>query len=178
LGESCEDVYHYGIASRISPEGPVPIFIPTRSQVKEGMALNVKNNLEALSQDVVFVTSKDKDPIRKERYVDERFHAHILRIDSNDYSAPLRASDLDQVTNDVFDAIVVSDVLVKGFVTEVFDVCGAGDVFLAAMTCGFLKTGDLKKSLLFANYVASISVRFFGNGVISENHVKEEMSRL
>ena len=41
---------------------------------------------------------------------------------------------------------------------KVFDVCGAGDTFLAALVYQFLKTKDMRKSIDFANRSAAISV--------------------
>ena len=41
---------------------------------------------------------------------------------------------------------------------KVFDVCGAGDTFLASLVYQFLKTKDMRKSIDFANRAAAISV--------------------
>ena len=41
---------------------------------------------------------------------------------------------------------------------QVFDVCGAGDVFLAALTYGFLKEGEITKAIKLANKAATLSV--------------------
>ncbi len=41
---------------------------------------------------------------------------------------------------------------------KVFDVCGAGDTFLAALVYQFLKTKEMQKSIDFANRAAAISV--------------------
>jgi sugar/nucleoside kinase (ribokinase family) len=46
--------------------------------------------------------------------------------------------------------------------TQVVDVCGAGDTFLAALTYQYLKSGDIKTSITFANRCASIAVRHRG----------------
>ena len=41
---------------------------------------------------------------------------------------------------------------------KVFDVCGAGDTFLAALVYKFLKTNDMKTSIMYANKAAAIAV--------------------
>jgi D-beta-D-heptose 7-phosphate kinase/D-beta-D-heptose 1-phosphate adenosyltransferase len=45
---------------------------------------------------------------------------------------------------------------------DVFDVCGAGDSFLAALSVKFIETNDMIKSIKFANICAGISVRHMG----------------
>ena len=46
--------------------------------------------------------------------------------------------------------------------TEVFDVCGAGDTFLAALVVEFLKTRSIGKAIELANIAASITVKHIG----------------
>ena len=46
--------------------------------------------------------------------------------------------------------------------TEVFDVCGAGDTFLAALVLEFLKTQNMEKAIEIANIAASITVKHIG----------------
>ena len=41
---------------------------------------------------------------------------------------------------------------------EVFDVCGAGDTFLAALTTAYLSCKDMEESIKFANECATYSV--------------------
>lgn len=45
---------------------------------------------------------------------------------------------------------------------DVIDVCGAGDTFLAAFTYRFLDTKDIRKSIIFANKAAGITVKHVG----------------
>jgi len=52
-------------------------------------------------------------------------------------------------------------------VIEVVDVCGAGDVFLAAMVFKHLETGDMDIALPFANEKAAISCRSIGAVCVS-----------
>jgi hypothetical protein len=50
LGDSCLDVYQYGTVDRMSPEAPVPVFVPAHEETRPGMASNVYENLKALGQ--------------------------------------------------------------------------------------------------------------------------------
>tara|TARA_R110000824_G_scaffold84170_3_gene210110 strand:- start:2508 stop:3218 length:711 start_codon:yes stop_codon:yes gene_type:complete len=47
--------------------------------------------------------------------------------------------------------------------TEVFDVCGAGDSFLAAFVTSYMSFHNIPAAIHFANKVATISVQNFGN---------------
>lgn len=54
------------------------------------------------------------------------------------------------------------DKMYKAKKIEVVDVCGAGDVFLAAMVVKHLETGDMSIALPFANEKAAISCQSIG----------------
>jgi len=54
---------------------------------------------------------------------------------------------------------------------EVFDVCGAGDVFIAALVYKYLKNSDIIKSIKFANKCASFSVTKFGTYILTEKDI-------
>jgi len=56
---------------------------------------------------------------------------------------------------------------------EVFDVCGAGDVFLAALTSSYLDSQDLSTAIDFANRCASYSVTKFGTYVLTKEDVND-----
>jgi len=56
---------------------------------------------------------------------------------------------------------------------EVYDVCGAGDVFLAGIAYGFSKNKDIVKSIKLANRFASISVSKFGTYVLDQNDINK-----
>ena len=51
VGDVCVDNYQYGVVDRISPEAPVPVFVPTREESRNGMAANVAANLVALGSE-------------------------------------------------------------------------------------------------------------------------------
>jgi len=56
---------------------------------------------------------------------------------------------------------------------EVYDVCGAGDVFLASLVFGFLKTRDIRRSIKIANQMAGLSVTKFGTHVLTSEEISE-----
>jgi len=56
---------------------------------------------------------------------------------------------------------------------EVFDVCGAGDVFMAALVYKYMRHGSLERALDFANKCASYSVTKFGTYVLTAEDVNE-----
>ena len=115
VGDICTDVYQYGTIDRLSPEAPVPVFIPTYAKECEGMVGNVYNNLLALNCDIKLVAGWRS---KKIRLIDAKSKQHIVRIDHDIKSDPVK---LDPYVNDIFDAVVVSDYN-KGAVTyEVID---------------------------------------------------------
>ena len=57
-------------------------------------------------------------------------------------------------------------------VVKVFDVCGAGDTFMAALVYEFLKTSNMQKSIDLANRAAAISVTHPGAYYLSQNDIE------
>ena len=57
--------------------------------------------------------------------------------------------------------------------TEVFDVCGAGDVFLSALVYFYLKTGSVEESIPHANKCASFSVSKLGTYVLTKGDIND-----
>jgi D-beta-D-heptose 7-phosphate kinase/D-beta-D-heptose 1-phosphate adenosyltransferase len=103
IGDACVDTYVYGTVDRISPEAPVPVFVPKREVVLDGMAGNVAKNLEALGCNVSFLHGKSS---QKQRLIDERSKQQLLRIDIDAISDPIV---FDTDIPGVYNAIVVSD---------------------------------------------------------------------
>ena len=56
---------------------------------------------------------------------------------------------------------------------NVFDVVGAGDTFLAALTYGFLKYGRIDKAIPLANKAAAVAVSHRGTYVLTKEDVNE-----
>ena len=55
---------------------------------------------------------------------------------------------------------------------KVFDVVGAGDTFLAALTYGYLKYGRIEEAIPLANKAAAVAVSHRGTYVLKEEDVK------
>ena len=56
---------------------------------------------------------------------------------------------------------------------KVFDVVGAGDTFLAALTYGYLKYGRIEEAIPFANKAAAIAVSHTGTYVLTKEDIDE-----
>ena len=56
---------------------------------------------------------------------------------------------------------------------KVFDVVGAGDTFLAALTYGYLKYGRMEEAIPFANKAAAIAVSHTGTYVLTKEDINE-----
>jgi len=244
IGDSCEDIYHYGKCERISPEAPVPILKEIRTEIKSGMSANVVENLKTFDISVLHTTNKKT--IRKHRFVDAHFSQHLLRVDEGEQDV-LDSVDIKKIKSikNSLDAVIISD-YDKGFLSfddcrkitkhfkdipvfvdskknnlscfknsiikinkkecdniaglsntsklivtlgptgalynnqvyktdkvEVFDVCGAGDVFLAALVYHFLRTKNLEDAIIFANKCASYSVTKFGTYTMTKEDIKK-----
>lgn len=115
IGESCKDKFIYGKSTRLSPEGPVPVFQPTDEVENEGMAHNVVNNLKALGNKIGLISNSEG--ITKTRYVDETFNHLIMRVDENDSCDRVPSETISDLIGGNIDAIVISDYN-KGFLTE------------------------------------------------------------
>ena len=106
IGDSCTDVFVYGRCNRLCPEGPIPVFEPSKTITNDGMAGNVVNNLRKLGvEKVELITNYEQ--ITKTRYVEEKSNQMLLRIDSNDKVA--NTFDIKQVDFDSYDAVIVAD---------------------------------------------------------------------
>jgi len=63
-------------------------------------------------------------------------------------------------------------VLYPGEKVSVYDVVGAGDTFLAALTYGYLKYGRIENAIPFANKASAIAVSHPGTYVLNQNDVE------
>jgi bifunctional ADP-heptose synthase (sugar kinase/adenylyltransferase) len=115
IGEGCKDVFQYGSCDRLAPEAPAPVFVPIESLENQGMALNVKNNLLSLKNDVVMITNENWSNITKTRNIDKKSNHMIVRIDVNDKC--FKRCDVKKIDFKCYDCIVISDYN-KGFLTE------------------------------------------------------------
>ena len=151
IGDSCTDEYVYGVCERLNPEAPVPILKYGNTQTVEGMAWNVRKNLQSFGIEVYILTHEEK--IIKRRYIDQRYNQQMLRVDIEDSIKPL---DYD-LPQDHFDALVISD-YDKGFLTtkRIFELVEGfdGPVFIDSkktnlpVDCAYIKINDDEYSKL------------------------------
>ncbi|OUX37593.1 MAG: hypothetical protein CBE33_02950 [Candidatus Pelagibacter sp. TMED273] len=113
IGDSCKDVYKYGICDRLDQEAPVPIFKEENETLYEGMTLNVANNVSSFGISCEIITNKKT--ISKIRYVDSRSNQLVMRIDQND--GVDRVKNIKQIDYKKYNAVIVSDYN-KGFLKE------------------------------------------------------------
>ncbi len=112
IGDGCTDVYQYGLVDRISPEAPVPVFVPKHKEIKPGMAGNVHQNLKALGCEVNFQRGPESI---KTRLLDIRSKQQLLRIDDDCITTPTQFDSFSLSLIESCDAIVISD-YDKGYV--------------------------------------------------------------
>ena len=83
FGELCQDKFVYGSSKRLSPEAPVPVFVPEREEVNPGMVGNVVQNLKSICDCDVKLYSQ-KNQIIKTRFVDDKSNHMFLRVDEGE----------------------------------------------------------------------------------------------
>jgi D-beta-D-heptose 7-phosphate kinase/D-beta-D-heptose 1-phosphate adenosyltransferase len=101
IGDNCTDIYQYGTVDRLSPEAPIPIFVPTHIKEQEGMAGNVYVNLVKIGCSVDLMCGSSS---KKTRLIDSRSKQQILRVDEDVKSIPIV-----NANTEGYDAIVISD---------------------------------------------------------------------
>lgn len=115
IGDSCNDIFVYGDIERISPEAPIPVFVPTHTKEHSGMACNVTNNISGLGKSVSMISNKED--IIKKRYIDNRSGQMVLRVDEHDYCKRVDRKVLTDEYLKRYNAVIVSDYC-KGFLEE------------------------------------------------------------
>lgn len=103
IGDVCVDKYVFGRIDRLSPEAPVPVFVPVTETEKPGMAANVRENLQALDCTVELLTLPGSV---KTRFIDSKSGQHIMRLDQDAGSKPL---ELETKIPPIYNAVVISD---------------------------------------------------------------------
>jgi bifunctional ADP-heptose synthase (sugar kinase/adenylyltransferase) len=118
LGESCEDIFIYGESKRLSPEAPVPVFIPHRTTTNPGMAGNVLRNIKALTNDFWLDIFCQPEKIKKTRLIDEKSNHMFIRIDEGEENIKTINLNNDKIENiKESDIVIVSDYN-KGFLDD------------------------------------------------------------
>lgn len=118
IGEICDDYFIYGECKRLSPEAPVPVFIPIRQTSNLGMSGNVRQNLWAIDPTLQVGLYHQRRQIKKTRYVDEKTNHMFLRVDEGESNVDGLYMD-DVLINDIrySDATIISD-YDKGFLSH------------------------------------------------------------
>ncbi len=120
IGESCQDTFVYGSATRLCPEGPAPVFRETSRVHSVGMAKNVYHNFvnlrDHLELDLDFTFISNKVIGEKARYIDTDSNQLLLRVDQDQHDS-IGLDILSSIDFDSFDAVVVSDYN-KGFLSH------------------------------------------------------------
>tara|TARA_Y100000593_G_scaffold90298_1_gene176420 strand:+ start:1201 stop:1935 length:735 start_codon:yes stop_codon:yes gene_type:complete len=145
IGESCLDIFNYGVCNRLCPEAPVPVFNPSHSVENGGMATNVYNNILALDAAVHLHTNNNWKNITKTRFIDYKTNHMFMRLDCKD--AEFGASKIKKISFKKYDAVVISDYN-KGFLS-----CEDIEYIGNKHPCTFLDTkkelGEWCKSISF-----------------------------
>ena len=167
IGESCNDIYSYGIVNRLAPEAPVPVLQPSRTLEVGGMAMNVYENIKSLDVDVDIVTNDNWNKIIKNRFIDDKTNQMFLRVDTNDSGyGRVNLSKIDWLA---YDAIIISD-YDKGYLTkeDIEVICNKHDkVFLDTKKV----LGDWAKKAL---YIKINNYEF----EISKNNINDDLKNI
>lgn len=156
IGELCEDRFIYGDTKRLSPEAPVPIFVPHHITTNPGMGGNVVQNILSIRPGSDVQHLHQNDIITKTRYVDEKSNHMFLRVDEGDYILnPFYLTDKIKEQISTADAVIISDYN-KGYLTE-SDILQIGRLakvsvidtkkklkegILISQTCSFMKLNE------------------------------------
>ena len=118
IGEICTDKFVYGKIDRLSPEAPVPVFIPLDERTNYGMAGNVVKNIFALNPEIIINSIHNKKLITKTRFVDKKTNHMIMRMDEGENNIDefkMTDSALKNILDS--DAVIISDYN-KGFLSD------------------------------------------------------------
>lgn len=115
IGESCIDRFIYSNAGRLSPEAPVPVLTPVKTEENPGMAGNTKANCEVIAPKAQVDLWSQSDKITKTRFVEQKSNHMFIRYDEGEESISSFGYDLTEL--DSYDIVIVSDYN-KGFLSD------------------------------------------------------------
>jgi len=116
VGDACTDEYVYGDCVRLCPEGPVPILNELERTKTLGMAANTYQNMLVFCSDTELISNKPIEII-KTRFVDRKTNELLLRVDTHDRTERISKQNIDEICDNQYDLIVVSDYC-KGFLHD------------------------------------------------------------
>jgi D-glycero-beta-D-manno-heptose-7-phosphate kinase len=124
IGDYCKDIFIYGSANRLSPEAPIPVFMPHHRNEVKGMGGNVFLNLMALitqrnSTSTIHPILSENN-VTKTRYVDYATNHYFLRVDDGEVKDRFDLTLNLKLVKEA-DCIIISD-YDKGFISEE-DIC-------------------------------------------------------
>lgn len=117
VGDSCKDVWVYCKCNRLCPDAPVPVLTVDHVVENGGMAMNVYENIRALSIGVKIITNKNWNLVKKTRYVDLKTNQSFIRIDTEESDYNSFKDFKNNIDFDNYSAVVISDYN-KGFLDE------------------------------------------------------------
>ena len=128
IGDYCKDIFIYGSANRLSPEAPIPVFVPHHRNEVKGMGGNVFLNLMALitqrnSTSTIHPILSENN-VTKTRYVDYATNHYFLRVDDGEVKDRFDLNLNLKLVKEA-DCIIISD-YDKGFISEedIIEICG------------------------------------------------------
>lgn len=106
IGDTIIDEYVFGHATRLCPEGPVPVIVPERTETRGGGARLVANQLEALvgADNVMYLSGSQSK--KKRIFADNRL---ICRLDEDSYAVDEDFETFVLGYLPKFDMLVISD---------------------------------------------------------------------
>lgn len=151
IGETCKDIFRYGVSNRLAPEAPAPVFLEVSRSENPGMAMNVKRNIESLGIQCDIWTNKNWESITKTRYIDDRTNHMFIRIDENDEAyGRINFEDFSINSLQKYDAVIISDYN-KGFLQ-------AKDIDLIAKNHPFTILDSKKQLGIWCNNLSFIKI--------------------
>lgn len=119
FGEDCRDIFLYGRATRLAPEGPFPVFVTENKEENLGCAANVVRNLKSLDPESKVFFYSNEFPIFKTRFVDKSSNYALMRHDENEPVLPLNNDKLEAGLQKIreAEAVIISDYN-KGLLTK------------------------------------------------------------
>lgn len=163
-----KEVDCFGIESVLSSPSKYDAFVI--SDYNKGF-INLKSMIELIK-----IAQEDRTPVFIDSKKTNLFGIKdcFIKINRKEYdSLTMFSEDNEFIVTLGADGASWRDVVVPAKKKSVFDVCGAGDTFLAAFVSSYLSHGDIIKSIEFANECASIAVTKLGCHTISLSDLGE-----